>query len=181
MEIVLNVYDIEMPQNFCCPVYHTGVVAGIVEYSFGASQGIYESEPRSIDDMQLSRRLFMGTTEKSSTEIRRCLDNLRDRFRPDNYDVLDLNCNHFSSAFCKSLLGKDIPSYINRISYWAGWFSCLRNPPRESTFSQSGPPKMKDPLLGGIAEIDAKSTQVHENKREKLAKAALERMEVLEV
>jgi hypothetical protein len=38
---------------------------------------------------------------------------------------LDRNCNHFSDRFCKEILGKGIPGYVNRLAWMGSYVECL--------------------------------------------------------
>jgi hypothetical protein len=37
----------------------------------------------------------------------------------------DRNCNHYADAIARALLGRGIPSYVNRLAYLGGFLSCL--------------------------------------------------------
>ncbi len=42
------------------------------------------------------------------------LPRLREQFAPGSYHPVKMNCNHFSDALCKELIGAPIPAWINR-------------------------------------------------------------------
>jgi hypothetical protein len=53
------------------------------------------------------------------------LDEVKHDFRDHSYNIIFKNCNHFSEAFIRILLGKDIPAYVNRLAYIGSYFSCF--------------------------------------------------------
>ena len=55
----------------------------------------------------------MGCTSKN---VHATISRLRTRFSRGSYDLLTKNCNVFSDALCKELVGKNIPSWINRLA-----------------------------------------------------------------
>ncbi|CAN0304447.1 unnamed protein product [Ectocarpus sp. 12 AP-2014] len=63
---------------------------------------------------------FIGTIP----DVRRILNGLKaEGFAEGEYDVVRNNCNHFCDEFAFALIGKRIPSWVNRaatIGTWAG-------------------------------------------------------------
>ena len=53
------------------------------------------------------------------------VEEMRDSFGSNSYNILCQNCNHFAEAFSLRLLGVGIPAYVNRIAYMGSFFSCL--------------------------------------------------------
>lgn len=47
---------------------------------------------------------------------------LREQFPPGSYHPVSKNCNHFSDALCKELVGAPIPTWINRPARIGGMF-----------------------------------------------------------
>jgi hypothetical protein len=69
---------------------------------------------------------------------------LKEKFKANQYNLLCQNCNHFSEALCLQLLGKKIPSFINRPSRMGYFLSCIlpkdiknQNPVPEGDSGQS--------------------------------------------
>ena len=58
-------------------------------------------------------QIEMGRTSKN---VHSTIQNMRSRFPRGSYDILTKNCNVFSEALCKELVGKSIPSWINRLA-----------------------------------------------------------------
>ena len=75
----------------------------------------------------------MGDTFLSPAQIKDVIHNLRLTYRGDNYNLISKcgmnviltarNCNDFSNEFCSIIVGKGIPSYINRCASVANWMS----------------------------------------------------------
>jgi hypothetical protein len=41
---------------------------------------------------------------------------LKGQFRANKYNLLEQNCNHFTEAFLMQVVGKQLPSYVNRLA-----------------------------------------------------------------
>lgn len=65
--------------------------------------------------------VFKGTTKDLETIIQ----SLRPHFKGDDYHVLNKNCNNFANEFLIKLVGKEAPSYVNRMAYVGSYCSCL--------------------------------------------------------
>eukprot|EP00922_Rhytidocystis_sp_ex-Travisia-forbesii_P036264 GHVS01053800.1.p1 GENE.GHVS01053800.1~~GHVS01053800.1.p1 ORF type:complete len:111 (-),score=13.24 GHVS01053800.1:184-516(-) len=100
VDVVVNVYELSDMRVCCCGFYHTGVEMAGVEYSFASGSGIYESTPRTFAEGRLVGRLVMGQSEVMLSQLSSVLGKLRETFRPDNYDLLANNCNHFCDSLC---------------------------------------------------------------------------------
>jgi len=63
---------------------------------------------------------FIGSIQ----EVRRIMNGLKEQgFKEGEYDLIRNNCNHFCDEFAFALIGKRIPSWVNRaatIGTWAG-------------------------------------------------------------
>jgi len=51
---------------------------------------------------------------RSAFEVDHILQRLARTYRGDSYDLVRCNCNHFSNVLSKTLVGKQIPAYVNR-------------------------------------------------------------------
>lgn len=115
VDVVLNVYDLMDQTPICCGLFHTGVEILGVEYSFAQGAGVYECAPRSAPDAKFREALVLGSV--ASTQVARAaLDRLRPDFPGSAYSLIFRNCNDFSNAYVKALLGRDIPGHINRLA-----------------------------------------------------------------
>mmetsp|Transcript_62161 Transcript_62161/g.115348 ORF Transcript_62161/g.115348 Transcript_62161/m.115348 type:complete len:257 (+) Transcript_62161:110-880(+) len=115
IEVTLNIYDLMEQTAICCGFFHTGVEVFGVEYSFAQGAGIYEGRPREAPDGRFRESIVLGTIERTDV-AKAALDRLRPDFPGDSYSLIFKNCNDFSSAFSRALLGRDIPGYVNRLA-----------------------------------------------------------------
>lgn len=60
--------------------------------------------------------MALGETERTYAEIEAIVDALRIHFQGPDYHIIGQNCNHFSDALAKAVLGRGIPSYVNRLA-----------------------------------------------------------------
>jgi len=127
--IILNIYDLS-PANDCLHpvgfgVYHSGVEILGTEYSFASGSGIFEYSPKEAPPAKFRESIELGAYEGGSGELRSVISDLRRDFGPYEYNVVTKNCNSFSNALVWSLLGRQIPSYVNRLADIGSFFSCL--------------------------------------------------------
>ena len=62
----------------------------------------------------------------SVSDIRKVFDvlqELRSEFKANEYSLVNQNCNHFAEAFSMRLLGRRLPTYINRLANAGQWVS----------------------------------------------------------
>jgi len=133
MEVKLHVYDLTKQLNdkfwkFGLGIFHSGVEVGGKEYWYFGHEynftGVIILEPgiTVIGNMIKRNSYSLGYTKLTGTEIQQILDNLTNSYKGNTYHPIKRNCNHFSQEFCKSLLGKNIPKFINRAAFFA---SCI--------------------------------------------------------
>lgn len=120
--VTLHVYDLSggMAKQFSPMIlgktvdgiWHTGIVAFGTEYYFGG--GICSDPPGVTPYGVPIDRVSLGTTSKTQAEFSAFLSSISSQFSMSTYHVLDNNCNNFSDACAKYLLGSDdgIPNYI---------------------------------------------------------------------
>ena len=132
-KVVLNIYDLSPANKYLSGVglgfYHTGVEVNGREYSYGGSPemtstGVFDQEPLSLDQEMYRGSVEMGTIT-NMTEFYRILSQIKKEFPANEYNVVRRNCNHFASEFCRRLVGRDIPGYLNRMAYFGYLCSCL--------------------------------------------------------
>jgi hypothetical protein len=130
--VILNIYDLSQVNNalykYGVGVYHTGkkylsnrfpgVEVNGVEYSFGGNpnlttSGIFECVPMQADGAIFRESRNMGSV-KDMNKVMAALGALSMEFKANEYDILGKNCNHFSEAICMRLVGKRLPSFVNR-------------------------------------------------------------------
>ena len=149
--------------------YHTGVEIGDddsasrsnpIEFSFSA-QGIQRTSPRLPDFGRLREQILIGTFEGNLQDITNIVNRMSDGlFAPGNYDLIRLNCNAFSEAFCTELVNKSIPSWVNRA---ASIGSTFQGSNANATSATSEPQSSHSTTQSGLPPIGELSTnQSHE-------------------
>ena len=55
------------------------------------------------------------------------VEELSDKFRAYKYDMLVMNCNHFSDELIRRIFAgkRCLPGWINRAAYIGSWFHCV--------------------------------------------------------
>lgn len=129
-KVFLNIYDLVPANEFLYPVgfgfHHSGVEIMGCEYSFASGAGVFESsDPKEAPGAKYRESIVMGTFEGGSNELRRVMDNLKNEFTGDSYNLVFRNCNHFANALCWALLKKKVPGYVNRLAEFGRCCSCL--------------------------------------------------------
>lgn len=117
----LNVYS---PTGGQHAVYHTGLEVLGAEYVFGGGDtsfsGVTAQRPRVPppgSGWNFYQTVDLGATRASRDEILRIITELRGEFPASGYDLMSRNCNHFSDALSKRLLGgTGIPGWVNRLA-----------------------------------------------------------------
>jgi len=125
MEVQLNVYDLpgqtatnDGLYSIGSGFYHSGVsvrdLAGLTyEYSF-SQMGVSKTPPLLPDFGIQRQQIRIGVYHGSASDFVTLLNELRTTAFPEGtYDLLHLNCNHFSDAFCMALCEKHIPAWVN--------------------------------------------------------------------
>ncbi|CAI2381636.1 unnamed protein product [Moneuplotes crassus] len=132
-KIILNIYDLSPANKYLYSVglgfYHTGVEVNGKEWSFGGNPemtgtGVFDSEPLSLEGEAYRASVELGTIS-SMSEFYRALEIVKQDFEANQYNVLTKNCNHFSDAICRKMLGRGIPGYINRMAKMGSCCRCL--------------------------------------------------------
>lgn len=129
LPIQLNVYDLLPPSKLSTfmwvtglSICHSGVVINDEEWAFGGHDvdgvtGVYVTRPRAVPDNAVFRTTIpIGVTLLDDRGIRRALEKLRSEYTGPSYDLLNRNCNHFSTEVCLALCGTAPPAWINRIA-----------------------------------------------------------------
>lgn len=63
----------------------------------------------------------MGFSNLNAEQLEKLIDELTLKYRGNTYHPIKLNCNSFSEEFCRKLVNKSIPSYINRFFFLWHW------------------------------------------------------------
>ena len=132
MEVTLKIYDIVKGVNSITSwlgfgAYHTSLKIQFHEY-FYTQEGIQKVIEE--ENGMLRSRKVIGVFHGAPEAFERILDDLRQSFTPDAYDILQCNCNHFTQALCQSLFGiLKIPPYVNRAANVVSFFSNTQRAP----------------------------------------------------
>ena len=92
----------------------------------------------------------MATYEGTIESFLNIVDHLQmTRFRPGMYDVMHLNCNHFSDALLQEACGAHVPDWVNRAANVGSGISAGKSSKSRSADSSSfiAPGKVKSPTL----------------------------------
>mmetsp|Transcript_104571 Transcript_104571/g.295888 ORF Transcript_104571/g.295888 Transcript_104571/m.295888 type:complete len:360 (-) Transcript_104571:86-1165(-) len=100
--------------------YHTGLVVAGDEWSYGGhnyegKSGVYKIAPEMNSEYIFYQRIVMGQVVGTPQSM---LDSIRrfattPKWAGPCYDLLERNCNHFTSDLCWQLLKKRPPEWIN--------------------------------------------------------------------
>ncbi|KAG6501835.1 deSI-like protein At4g17486 isoform X1 [Zingiber officinale] len=131
--LYLNVYDLTSVNKylywFGLGVFHSGIEVHGMEYGFGAhdypTSGVFEVEPKNCPGFVFRRSVCLGTTDMSLSEFHSFLEDLTGKYHGDTYHLITKNCNHFTDELCRSLTGKPIPGWVNRLARLGSFFDCI--------------------------------------------------------
>lgn len=106
--------------SFLVGAYHSALVVAGEEWAFGGhsdelKSGVYKTAPQSDIQHVFYQKLSMGRIEATPEQIRTVVTDfaLQPRWRGTAYDLLERNCNHFTSDLCWLLLRRRPPAWIN--------------------------------------------------------------------
>mmetsp|Transcript_54283 Transcript_54283/g.108120 ORF Transcript_54283/g.108120 Transcript_54283/m.108120 type:complete len:400 (-) Transcript_54283:50-1249(-) len=128
LEVRLSVYKLSMTgmalvdsmSAGLAGAYHSGTVIAGEEWSYGGhdderSTGCYRSTPETNDEYIFYKRIIMGRINGTREQVLRKARSLAmlPEWIGSRYDLIEHNCNHFSSDLCWHLMGKRIPDWVN--------------------------------------------------------------------
>lgn len=122
-KVVLNVYDLsqglarQLSSTFLGKViegiWHTGVVVYGKEYYFGG--GIQHSPAGETPYGKPYKVVELGITHVPMEMFEEYLQEIGPRYTAETYNLLQHNCNNFSSEVAQFLVGCNIPDFILRL------------------------------------------------------------------
>uniref|UniRef100_A0A7S1SMJ2 PPPDE domain-containing protein n=1 Tax=Tetraselmis chuii TaxID=63592 RepID=A0A7S1SMJ2_9CHLO len=136
MEVTLHIYDVtnttneqanavimrvnNVTRDFAMGgVFHGAVEVNGKEWSYGycdAGSGVYACLPKLNPQYTYRESIPMGVTALSLAQINEVLQELRQDWAGNMYDLLGRNCCHFSEEFCKLLGVGPVPAWVNRFA-----------------------------------------------------------------
>lgn len=198
-KVILNVYDLGDHNELFFPLglglYHSGVQIGnYEEYTFASGGGVFSHAPKNASGAKFRLSVDMGFFHGTSDEISAIIDSLRSSYRGDEYNILSKNCNCFANDLCHRIVGKDIPGYVNRMAFIGSHFSCLfpdsvaGSAPVDSNNGSSRGGQARSTVqcksfsstgykLAASDTSDSTSLLTKEERREKMRKASMQRLE----
>eukprot|EP00933_Yihiella_yeosuensis_P028977 TRINITY_DN22728_c0_g1_i2.p1 TRINITY_DN22728_c0_g1~~TRINITY_DN22728_c0_g1_i2.p1 ORF type:complete len:228 (-),score=17.92 TRINITY_DN22728_c0_g1_i2:504-1187(-) len=136
--VFLRVYDVSHSWvsyglNSISPkgIFHTGVEVYGSEWSFGHAEtldpteelcGLSTCQPGAHPHHRFRETLSLGFTYLTQEEVMNVINELGKEWTTDTYDLLERNCNHFSTEFCSRLGVFLPPPWVNEL---AGLVSAL--------------------------------------------------------
>ena len=125
----LNVYDLAPANEIMFPLglglYHTGVEIYGTEYTFADTAGVFSHPPKAVPNAKLRLQLDLGPCDPTLVASVVSTLSSSDKFGPNDYNILQNNCNHFAQALVWNLLQKPIPVWINRLANLGACCGCL--------------------------------------------------------
>lgn len=124
-KVKLYVYDLshgmakQMSQQFLGTqvdgIWHTSIVVdNKIEWYYGA--GIQSSLPGKTHHGIPDKVIDLGESYIPEDLVKEYLDEIRNDYTPDKYNLFDHNCNHFTQDLSQFLTGSDIPVDISSLS-----------------------------------------------------------------
>ncbi|CAE8670438.1 unnamed protein product [Polarella glacialis] len=126
--VTLNIYDVsghpavrnanQVLRALGSGAYHGAVEIDGREWSFGGADsdetGVFCCEPRGCEAHAFRESIPMGHTALSPAQVQDVLTPLTAEWRAKDYDLLRVNCCHFSNSFCVALGVGPIPPWVLR-------------------------------------------------------------------
>lgn len=126
--VTLNVYDLghtmlmrgynHMTKEY--GAFHTGIEVYGFEWSFGMTAdettGIWSCTPGKDPEHTFREAIPVGHTKLSMSEVHVLVDQFRNQWPGNTYNVLTRNCHHFAADFCSQLGCGPVPEWTNALA-----------------------------------------------------------------
>eukprot|EP01126_Amoeba_proteus_P039657 TRINITY_DN4197_c0_g2_i3.p1 TRINITY_DN4197_c0_g2~~TRINITY_DN4197_c0_g2_i3.p1 ORF type:complete len:676 (-),score=132.95 TRINITY_DN4197_c0_g2_i3:240-2267(-) len=96
-------------------IFHTSILIYDTEISYCEGDGIHQTGPRASHVGKYRQNQYLGKTQVSPQELMTVLEEMREQWRGDNYNIRDQNCIHFCDVISVLLVYKHLPTTITRI------------------------------------------------------------------
>ena len=158
MEVKIHVYDLPNAQStnsslrsLGIGLYHTGLELRGFEYSF-SSAGVSRTTPKLPDFGIWRETILVGNFSGTMNDFQIILNDLRSGdFGVGSYDLIYLNCNHFTDALSMRLTSCPLPEWVNRAASMAASISprpTLTGPRDTGGFAALGKVSEQSPIYG---------------------------------
>lgn len=147
LDVTLNVYDFVKNSDTVsgsflsllgCGIHHSGLQIEDREYTFN-NNGIIRMRLLRMPFCRLNDSVCLGQYGGSAEELDAVLAELSAaEWRAGSYHVLRRNCNHFTEALTRRLIGVDIPGWVNRSAHVASAFGLTTKGINSSITSVNG-------------------------------------------
>jgi hypothetical protein len=94
--------------------FHAGVEVHGLEWTFGCEEGISCGLPRSQEVHVYHESILLGETPLSAQEVQQVIQEMRQSWIKQDYEMLENNCCNFAEALSQELVGEPIPAWVAR-------------------------------------------------------------------
>jgi len=121
LEVRVSVYKLNFPGASFLGAYHSGLVVAGQEWAYGGHSkeglsGVYYSPPERDPNHSFYRRIIVGELTATKADVEKSIRTLASspNWRGTEYQILEHNCNHFTSDLMWLLMKRRPPDWINK-------------------------------------------------------------------
>lgn len=99
--------------------FHAGVEVYNIERSFGSSPsgtGVFQNPPKAAVNHRYRESVDMGLTAKSEADVDNIVGGLEWTWQGQSYSILERNCIHFCSEYCRLLDVGPVPDWVTNLA-----------------------------------------------------------------
>lgn len=128
-QVLLHVYDFKGTsrlngalRTLGTGIFHAGIEVYGWEYTFEQkvdedfrpvlTTGICRDSPKSNNGYVHRETIDLGSTFFSEKEVSRIIESMRDRWRSEDYNIMQCNCTHFCQDLCDKLRVRGLPPWL---------------------------------------------------------------------